>query len=129
MATSIAVVLVLAACDRGADKPADRAHAERGASIAEKTVETARASAETASESLRSAGVAVTDASITAAVKAGLLQEPSLSAMAIDVDTRDANITLTGSVPSEDARQRAEELARATEGVRSVRNELTVQPA
>ncbi|HEY0879577.1 MAG TPA: BON domain-containing protein [Zeimonas sp.] len=131
-ALAACAAMVLAACDPGADATVDRADAARDSSgsIAEKTVDTARASAETASESLRSAGVAVTNASITAAVKAELMKEPSLSAMSIDVDTSgDGRVTLSGSVRSEDARQRAEQLARATEGVTSVRNELEVRPA
>lgn len=44
----------------------------------------------------------------------------------VDVDTKDGVVTLRGKVSTEDARQEAEKLARATEGVKGVRNELVV---
>lgn len=76
------------------------------------------------------AGNAISDASLTAAVKAKLMSEPSLSAMSIDVDTTGPGVvTLSGEVKSANAKQRAEELARATDGVRSVENRLVVRPA
>lgn len=77
-----------------------------------------------------SAGNAISDASLTAAVKAKLMSEPSLSAMSIDVDTTGQGaVTLSGEVKSANAKQRAEELARATDGVRSVENRIVVRPA
>ncbi len=73
---------------------------------------------------------AISGASLTAAVKARLMSEPSLSAMSIDVDTTGpGTVTLSGEVKSANARQRAEELARATDGVRSVENRIVVRPA
>lgn len=76
------------------------------------------------------AGNALSDASVTAAVKAKLMKEPSLSAMSIDVDTTSQGaVTLSGEVKSATAKQRAEELARSTDGVRSVENRIVVRPA
>lgn len=70
---------------------------------------------------------AVSDAAVTASVKAGLVKEPGLSALRIDVDTRDGVVTLNGVADSDEARKRAGELARSTRGVREVRNHLTVK--
>ena len=47
-------------------------------------------------------------------------------ASGIDVDTRNGVVTLTGSVPSPEARTTAAQLARDTDGVRRVRDRLTV---
>lgn len=70
---------------------------------------------------------AVNDATITASIKAQLIKEPDLSALKIDVDTRDGVVTLNGLAGNESARERAAQLAAATKGVREVRNNLTVK--
>lgn len=69
----------------------------------------------------------LSDAAITASIKAGYLKDPDLGVFAIDVDTRDGVVTLDGTAPDEAARRRAAELAGATKGVREVRNQLTVK--
>ncbi len=70
------------------------------------------------------------DAAITAAVKARLLADPSLSAQEIEVTTKDGgHVTLAGHVKSEAARERAEQLARNARGVQEVDNQLVVGSA
>lgn len=73
----------------------------------------------------------VGDVGITAAVKASLATDPALSALKIDVTTRDGVVTLEGPAPDEKARERAGVLAAAPRGVVSVDNRLVVggQPA
>jgi hyperosmotically inducible protein len=66
------------------------------------------------------------DATITASVKAALVKDPDLSALAIDVDTSNGVVTLAGTASTDAARTRAGQLASATRGVREVRNNLTV---
>ena len=66
------------------------------------------------------------DAGITAKVNAGLAQDPDLSAIKIDVDTRAGVVTLNGPVKSEQARDRASQIAQAVPGVTSVVNNLTI---
>jgi osmotically-inducible protein OsmY len=66
------------------------------------------------------------DSAITAAVKAALATDPALSALRIDVTTREGVVTLQGPAPDEKARQRAEVIAAAPKGVRSVENHLVV---
>lgn len=67
------------------------------------------------------------DASITASVAAGLIKDPDLSALKIDVDTKKGVVSLYGPAPSEAARLRATDIAKAVKGVSGVENKLTVK--
>lgn len=69
----------------------------------------------------------VEDANLTAKVKSQLLWNSNTSGLAIDVDTRNAVVTLKGSVDSQAEAQLAERIARNTSDVRSVKNELDVK--
>ena len=69
----------------------------------------------------------VDDATITASVNADLARDPDLSAIRINVDTKDGVVTLTGPAPSVTAKTRASEIARAVKGVSSVTNNLEVR--
>lgn len=60
------------------------------------------------------------DTMITTKVKAALLAEPGLKSQQIDVATKDATVTLSGSVESDIARDRAKQIALSTEGVKNV---------
>jgi len=75
------------------------------------------------------AGDKVADAAITATVNAELAKDSSLSATKIDVDTAGGNVALRGSAPDVAARDRATSLAAHVKGVRSVDNQLVVEPA
>ena len=78
----------------------------------------------------RTAGEVLSDAAITAAVKAELMKEPTLSALSINVDTTsNGAVTLKGEVETTAAKERAEQLARNTRGVREVTNLLVVKNA
>ncbi len=72
------------------------------------------------------AGTAVGDAAITSAVKAKFLADSSVSGLKIDVDTSDGVVTLTGNVASKAEADRAVTMARGTEGVTRVVNNLRV---
>ena len=67
------------------------------------------------------------DVAITASVSAGLLKDPDLSALKIDVDTRNGVVSMYGPAPTAAAKDRATTIARAVKGVASVNNELTVK--
>ena len=75
----------------------------------------------------RSAGQIADDAAVTAAVKAKLIASSDVRALDVNVDTYEAVVILKGAVASRDERGAAERLARATRGVKGVRNELTVK--
>jgi hyperosmotically inducible protein len=66
------------------------------------------------------------DAAITAKVKKALVDAYDIKARRVDVDTLDGVVTMTGVVETETGYRRAEELAGAVEGVRTVTNLLQV---
>lgn len=67
------------------------------------------------------------DATITASVSAGLIKDPDLSAIKIDVDTKKGVVSLYGPAPSQAALERATVIAKAVKGVTAVDNKLTVK--
>lgn len=70
-----------------------------------------------------------TDSGVTTKVKAKFAQDDLVKAHEINVDTRDGVVTLTGDVDTMAARQQAVRLARDTEGVTNVVDELRVEAA
>jgi osmotically-inducible protein OsmY len=68
------------------------------------------------------------DAWITTKVKSALLTDDVVNGLDVDVDTFDGHVTLHGRVDSEAERAKAEELARAIDGVAGIRNLLAVVP-
>lgn len=73
------------------------------------------------------AGNAVGDAAITGKVKAAIFAEPGLKSLQIDVDTRNNVVTLTGSVATQNDKERALQLAQAVDGVTSVVDHLSIK--
>ena len=69
------------------------------------------------------------DATITASVKTELARDPSLSALAINVDTKDGLVELNGTAPDAAAKDRATHIAANVKGVLSVDNHLVVKSA
>ena len=72
---------------------------------------------------------AAANARITASIKSRLLTEPGLSALAINVDTTDGVVTLSGKVPSHEQVGKAMKLALETDGVRKVISTLQISVA
>jgi hyperosmotically inducible protein len=70
----------------------------------------------------RSSGQVVDDATITTKVKAKIAEENVLRGIAIGVKTFEGDVTLTGAVDTDKQKDRAEELAKNTEGVKNVNN-------
>ncbi len=83
--------------------------------------------ADTANSAMNKPATAVDDAAITAKVKTAIMAEPGLKATEINVDTKDAVVTLTGTVPSAPLKDRAKEIATSVSGVRSVQDNLVTQ--
>ena len=65
-------------------------------------------------------GTMASDAEVTASVKSRLAADPALNPFEFDVDTTDGVVRLGGIVESEADRRHALELARETDGVREV---------
>jgi hyperosmotically inducible protein len=64
---------------------------------------------------------------ITSKVKAALLGDPSIKSFDIAVVTRDDEVLLSGFVDNQAQVDRAMEVARSIEGVRLVRNEMSIK--
>ena len=155
--TSLALALVLSACNKHDDaktagQKLDSAidQTEQAAALAraktEQSAVQAKAKTEAAfanaGEALKNAtqnaasaakGAAskasekIDDMAITAAVSSGLAKDPDLSAFKINVDTKDGAVILNGSAPTEAARERAGTIAKTVNGVHSVDNQLTLK--
>jgi hypothetical protein len=70
-----------------------------------------------------------TDAGVTAKIKSKFAQDDVVKAHEINVTTHDHVVTLSGSVEDQAAKQQAMRLARETEGVRDVIDDLRVDVA
>ena len=71
---------------------------------------------------------AVDDTAITTKVKSKLATDSQTSAIRISVETKNGVVTLTGDVPNDTEKTKAEALAKNTEGVKRVQNEIKVTP-
>jgi len=77
----------------------------------------------------RDFGSWVSDATMTARVKSRLIGNSNVHAAKIDVDTKDHIVTLSGRVTSSAEKSLAEQLARNTTEVKTVKNNLVVDPS
>jgi hypothetical protein len=148
MALSLAAVLALGACsktDDGAtvgqkvdaalektEQAAAEAKVKTEAAMANAgaTIKDATATGEASSKDM--AGKAedkLDDAGITAMVNVGLAKDADLSALKINVDTKNGVVMLKGSAPNAAAKERATEITKAVKGVATVDNQLTVTPS
>ena len=73
-------------------------------------------------------GCAQTDAGITTAVKNKMIADDVVKARQINVDTHDKVVTLKGEVRTAEEESRALQIARNTNGVRDVIDEISVVP-
>lgn len=76
-----------------------------------------------------SVGQFVDDATITARVKARMAEDPSVSAMRLEVETLKGTVQLAGFATSQAEKDRAGQIARGVPDVREVRNNIIVRPA
>jgi hyperosmotically inducible periplasmic protein len=105
-------------------KDATKASVEAASAVLRQSTDQARASAKRASDDVTANSG---DAAITASVAAGLIKDPDLSALKIGIDTKQGVVSLYGPAPSETARLRATDIAKAVKGVASVDNKLVVK--
>ena len=73
-------------------------------------------------------GAYVDDAAITTAVKAKFVDDKIVSAGSISVETLNGIVQLSGFAKTADEKSQAEQIARASKNVRSVRNDIVVRP-
>lgn len=133
----VLAVLALAGCDQSkmAGTPGQRLDA--ALANGERKVDGLKAEARTAGERMSEGASALSskveafagDAGTTARVKTKLAEDASINALKLDVDSRGTHVTLTGTVPTTTARDRAIALAKSVDGVQTVDNKLTVAAA
>jgi len=86
-----------------------------------------REAGEFASKAADKASGTFSDAALTAKIKSKMALDDHVKARAIDIDTSGGVATLSGVVASSDERKRALQLARDTEGITKVVDELEVR--
>ena len=135
--SSLAALLALGACGQRTDDQTVGQKIDSGVAKTEQAAADTGAAMKDAGNKAETAvmGAAadtrsvVSDAEITAKVNAGLAADKDLSAIKINVDTKDGIVTLNGPVPNAAAKTRASEIARNVKDVKSVDNQLNVQPS
>jgi osmotically-inducible protein OsmY len=79
------------------------------------------------SRTRESTGQYVDDSAITTKVKTSLLADKEVSGRQVEVETFKGVVQLSGFVDTPVQRQKAEQIARRTEGVKEVKNNLIVK--
>ena len=67
------------------------------------------------------------DSATVAAVDVQLKQDPILAGCVLKAQAQNDMVVLTGEVPTEEAKQKAEQLAKTVHGVEKVANHITVK--
>lgn len=75
----------------------------------------------------KSAGQTIDDSAISAKVKTSFAQDPGVRAVDIKVDTHLGTVQLSGWADTPAEKARAEELAKAVPGVKSVQNKIELK--
>jgi osmotically-inducible protein OsmY len=74
------------------------------------------------------AGSYVDDTGITTSIKAKFIDDKIVSASSISVETLNGTVQLSGFAKNAAEKMQAEQIARGTRNVRSVRNDIVVRP-
>jgi osmotically-inducible protein OsmY len=100
-----------------------------GTTVGQKVDRAADKVADTTANATSKVAMAADDTAITAKVKAALVAEPGLKSTDINVDTKEATVTLSGTVASNELRDKAKQIASSTNGVKNVVDNLVVKSA
>jgi osmotically-inducible protein OsmY len=95
---------------------------------AKKTGEAAKTVGEKTKDAAVATGSAITDATISTLIHTKMINQDALEGSDISVDVTNHVVTLKGTVASAAGKTRAEQIARTTEGVKSVHDTLIVGP-
>jgi osmotically-inducible protein OsmY len=111
-----------------ATKTAAKKTGEAAKTAGEKTGEGAKVVGEKTKDAVSTTGEAITDSWINTTIHAKMVDEDSLKGSDVNVDVKDHVVTLKGTVMTAAGKARAEQIAKTTEGVKSVHNLLTIGP-
>jgi hyperosmotically inducible periplasmic protein len=73
-------------------------------------------------------GAYVDDSAITSTIKSRMVEDKAVDAVAINVETLNGNVQLSGFAKDRLEKQTAESIAMKVKGVKSVQNNITVRP-
>lgn len=120
----LAAFLGLVGCER--EGTAEKA-GQKIDQAAEKAGEKLEGARETLGEKAENAGEFMGDSAITAKIRGEILSDPLLKVSQIDVTTTNGVVKLSGVVDSKQSIDRAMEIARSNQNVKSVENGLVVK--
>lgn len=119
-----AVALTTAGCNRTANDTTGRATSDKMATTTDRTASTTN---RTTTGATSETAAPVDDAALTTKVKTAVLAEPGLKSLQINVDTKDAVVTLSGTVDNAELKSRAVQIAQGVQGVKSVNDNLSLK--
>ena len=125
--TSLLLMAVVSGCRREEPKPTDPFSPPAPKTAPQPTPPAGASPGMGSREPARSVSQTVDDVTVTAKVKAALLQAPDVKSTDINVDTLNGTVTLKGSVKTQSDRGRAVSIAQGVEGVKDVQNTLMVK--
>jgi hyperosmotically inducible protein len=102
---------------------------DAGRNAATETKDAARKTGDAAREATGTTGRTMSDGWLKSKIAAQYVTENSLDNSDIDIDIAKGAVTLNGAVRTTAARARAAEIATKTDGVKSVKNNLKVDPS
>ena len=76
----------------------------------------------------QTAGAYIDDTAITASVKTRMLDDSRVAGTSITVETLNGTVMLSGFAKSQAEKAAAESIARKVDGVKAVKNEISVRP-
>lgn len=88
----------------------------------------AREARDRATSRAETVGESLEDAWIHAKIRSKLLAEGEFPGGSLNVDVKDQAVTLRGSVSNSADKAKAEQIAKTTDGVKSVRNQVVIKP-
>ncbi len=81
----------------------------------------------TVTEGKQTAGEYVDDATISTRVRTAIVRDPNVSLTELDVKTMNGTVQLSGFTDAQAKKDRAGQIAKGTEGVKDVRNDIIVK--
>ena len=131
IAIAVAAAFAVPAIAQNSTLPNSQERAQNREAVSDKANDAKSAlpnASERADNRERASGMA-SSATLTTKVKTALASDVGMRTLTgIDVDSDNGVVTLKGKVTTAEAKKKAEEIAKKVDGVKSVKNQLTVEP-
>lgn len=125
--TSVVAVSAMVLLGAGCDRKENTTAGEKVDNAVANTKQETKDAGNYVENKTENAAQAIDDAAITTALKGKYVLDDELKAHDINVDTLNGVVTLTGAAPSAAAIERATTVAKTVDGVKDVKNQLTVK--